>query len=455
MPPVKVKRILLVHSAHYDDKGKVVRADKIIDKLTIANVVHSALIVLASYLPNEIDLELIEDCFEEVPFDDHCEVVAISAQVMQIDRAIDIAKKFRAKGKIVLMGGYLPSMHPEKIAPYVDSYCIGDGDSVFLQMIKDIEAGTLKKEYRGNSQAAIDQMPIPRFDLIKKDRMIIYPIQATRGCPFRCNYCSIIQVNEYSYRHRLIEHIIRDIKAANSKYIFFTDDNLMEDKEFCKKLFKEMIPLNIEWGTQTTINCNDDSELLTLAHKSGCRFLAIGIESISQNSLAQINKNFNKAHSFENQINNIHRSGISVHALIIFGLEDDTPESLHATLDFLNRMNIAVAEFFTCTPYPATPLGKEYLKRELIIDHNLSHYREGYIIYKHPTMTADIILKNFWWAYRTFYNPWKITKRILKGKYKNKIYHMANAFTYWIKIKRNILPVYFGPGNAPVMWKNE
>lgn len=451
----KIKRILLVHASHYDHQGKVVRANKLIDKITIANVVHSALIVLAGYLPKEIDLELVEDCFEEIPYEDPCDIVAISAQVMQIDRAIDIAKKFKEKGKIIIMGGYLPSMHPEKIAPYVDAYCIGDGDSVILEMLKDIENGTLKKEYRGSSQAPIDNMPTPRFDLIKKDRMVIYPIQATRGCPFKCNYCSIIQINEFTYRQRPIEHIIRDIKATKSKYIFFTDDNLMENKEFCKKLFKAMAPLKIEWGTQTTINCNDDRELLDLAYKSGCRFLAVGIESISQKSLAQINKNFNKVSSFEKQINNIHESGISVHALIIFGLENDTPETLKLTLDFLDKMNIAVAEFFTCTPYPATPMGKEYLEKDLIIDHDLSHYREGYIVYKHPTMSADTILTNFWWAYRTFYHPFKIIKRIYNGRYKNKLYHFANAFTYWIKIQRDILPVYFGQSNAPIPWKKD
>ena len=137
----KIKRLLLVHSSHYDDQGKVVRADRLIDKISVANVVHSALPYLASYVRPEIEMELVEDCFEDVNFADPAEVVAISAQVMQIRRALDMADEFKKRGKIVLMGGYLASMHPDLVSPHVDALCIGDGDQVFPQMLQDIEAG--------------------------------------------------------------------------------------------------------------------------------------------------------------------------------------------------------------------------------------------------------------------------------------------------------------------------
>lgn len=447
---MKINKVLLVHSSHYHENGKVVRADRLIDRFTVTNVVHMALPLLASYLPSHINCELIEDCFEEIPYEDKAEVVFISAQVMQITRSIDIADEFRKRGKIVIMGGYLPSMHPELVEDHVDALCLGEADLIIHDILSDIENDSLKKRYEGQILRDFSKQPIPRYDLIKKDRMVIYPIQATRGCPFKCDYCSIIQINQMTYRQRPVEDIIRDIKATKSKFIYFVDDNLMEDPRFCKRLFKEMIPLKVIWGTQTTINCHSDPELLDLAYKSGCRFLAIGLESLSQENLQSVSKGFNQVSQMEKQIENIHRSGIAVHALIIFGLDNDTPDTFQNTLHYLNRLNIAIAEFFTCTPYPGTPMGKKYVMAGRIIEQDLAKYREGHIVFKHPTMTEEEILSLYWKTLRSFYSLHSIFKRILKGTFKNKLYHLVNALSYWIKIKRNIIPVYFGEGNKRI-----
>ncbi|HAZ12569.1 MAG: hypothetical protein A2X86_11780 [Bdellovibrionales bacterium GWA2_49_15] len=450
----KITRLLLVHSSHYDDQGKVVRADRLIDKLSVANVVHSALPYLAAYVSPEIEMELVEDCFEDVNYDDPAEVVAISAQVMQIRRALDLAAEFRKRGKIVLMGGYLASMHPDLVAPHVDALCIGDGDQVFPQMLKDIENGSLKKIYQGTSEVPLDNIPTPRYDLIKKDRTVLYPIHATRGCPFKCDYCSIIQFHGHTYRHRPVAHVIRDIKAAKKhsllNLIFFSDDNLMEDFEYAKELFRQMIPLKVVWGTQTTINIHKDRELLELAYKAGCRWVALGMESLSQANLNQVNKGFNRADKFAEQIAQIQDVGIAVHALIMFGLEQDTPAVFDDTLRYLEELNITIAEFFINTPYPATPAGRQALQSGVIIDGDLSHYREGYVVFKHPHMDAETIMKNFWRVLREFYSIKNILRRWLKSTYKNKIYHLTNSFYYWLKIKRNIVPVYFGAGNQKI-----
>jgi len=451
---VKIKRLLLVHSSHYDDQGKVVRADKLIDKFTVANVVHSALPLLAAYAPEDIEMELVEDCFEPVNYDDPAEVVAISAQVMQIKRAIDMADEFRKRGKVVLLGGYAATMHPDIVAPHVDALCIGDADLIFKQMLEDVEQGRLKKIYKGTSQVPLDNIPTPRFDLIKKDRTVLYPIHATRGCPFKCDYCSIIQFHENTYRHRPVDHVIRDIIEAKKhslfNLIFFSDDNLMEDFEYSKELFRKMIPLKVQWGTQTTINIYKDKELLDLAYKAGCRWVALGMETLSQANLNQVNKGFNRADKFTEQIATIQSSGIAVHALIMFGLDGDTPEVFDQTLQYLEDLNISIAEFFINTPYPATPTGRAALAAGKIIDTDLSHYREGYVVFKHPHMSAETILKNYWRTLRSFYSLKNIFKRWFRSAYRNKIYHLTNSLFYWFKIKRNIVPVYFGPGNQRV-----
>lgn len=445
---MKIKKILLVHSAHYDGKGNLVQSKTLFDRLTSVNVEKLGLLLLAALTPPHIKIEKVEDYFSDINFDSDAEVVAIHAQVMQLSRAIDIAKKFREKGKIILMGGFLPSMHPELITDYVDAYCIGEGDLVWPLMLQDIENDCLKKEYKSKEQIPLDKLPIPRYDLVDKSRMVVYPVQATRGCPFTCDYCSIVEFYQRSYRYRPVDQIIRDIKATKSKQIFFTDDNLMENKKYSKELFRAMKEnKKVYWGTQCTINIAQDAEMLTLAKEAGCMFVAVGIESLSQKSLNNVSKGFNQVDQFTESIAKIHQSGIAVHALIVFGFPEDTLEIFDQTIDYLEENGVAIAEFFICTPYPKTPLGKRILEQGLIIDEDLNHYREPFVVFKHPTMSSQEIIDGYWRAMNRFYSVKSIIKRTWRGTYKNKIYHFVSNFYYMLKVKRGIIPVYYGAGD--------
>src|SRR3989339_78527 len=451
---MKITRILLIHSSHYNDQGQVVRSSSLFDRLTITNVAPLALPLLAAYVPAAVDVEIVEDCFEEIDVNDPAEVVGISAQVMQIDRARDLAKMFKSRGKIVVMGGYLPTMHPELVQDFVDSLCIGDGEHAWPQMLEDIEKGVLQKRYYGSSEESLHGIKVPRYDLIKKDRFVLYPIFATRGCPFTCDYCSIIQFHKKNYRLRPVEEVIRDIKATKTRWIYFCDDGLMENVKYSKELFRAMKDLHVVWGTQTTINCANDPELLALAYQAGCRFVALGMESLSQKNLQAMNKTINRIDQFSKQIETIHKFKIAAHVLIIFGLDEDTPQTYEETFNYLMKLNVLVAEFFLCTPYPATPFGKRMLANNRMLTTDLAKYREGYLTFKHPTMSEDEIITNYWHTLRRFYSLFNIAIRFFKGSYKNRFYHLANALSYWVKIKRNIIPVYFGQGNRPVAPKS-
>src|SRR5262249_54110703 len=178
--------------------------------------------------PSSIDVQMIDEYLEPVPLDTDADVIGISAQVMMLSRATELADQFRSRGKIVVMGGFLPTMHPELVEAHVDAMCIGEGDRVWPRMLVDSEAGTLQKRYHSDGPAPMDSIPIPRYDLIPRNRIVSLPVQATRGCPYTCDYCSIIQFHEGRYRHRPIADIVRDFRAADSRFLHFVDDNMME-----------------------------------------------------------------------------------------------------------------------------------------------------------------------------------------------------------------------------------
>ena len=412
---MKINKILLVHAAHHAEDGSLVKANKLIDLLTIANVAELALPLLAALTPGHIKVEMVDDYFEEIPLDTDAEVVGISAQVMTLSRAIEIAQKYRALGKIVIMGGFLPSMHPEKVQEYVDALCVGEGDLIWPQMLSDIESGNLESCYRSEAPVDISTMPVPRYDLIRKNRMRSYPVQATRGCPYRCEYCSIIQLYT-SYRLRPIEQVIRDIHAIPSKHIHFTDDNLMENKKYSKNLFRKMKGLKVTWGAQVTINVARDREMLRLAYAAGCRMLALGVETLNQDNLTGVDKKFTQVDSFDKSFNTIQEVGIGVHALIVFGMPNDNTQTFRATVDYLEQQAVAIAEFFIYTPYPATPEGRRIRAEGKIIDLDLNHYRESYVVFSHPHMTKEEIVDGYWYALRRFYSLRSIFSRIWRGK---------------------------------------
>lgn len=445
-----VRKVLLVHSAHYGENGKLVQARSLLDRLTIGNVAELALPLLAAVTPPGIVVEKAEDYFDPMPFDTDADVVGISAQVMMLRRAVELAREFRKLGKIVVMGGFLPTMHPEAVVDEVDALCMGEGDRVWPDILADIEAGRLKKVYRGEPTGSVEGLPVPRYDLIRRDRFVSYPVQATRGCPFTCDYCSIIQFYQKTYRQRPVAEIVRDIKATRSKFIHFVDDNLMENKRFSRELFREMKGLGVWWGSQVTINVAKDPELLREAYDAGCRFLAIGVESLSQRNLAGVSKDFNKVDDFARAFRTIQDAGIGVHALIMFGFPEDTEETFDRTVDYLEEHGVAITEFFIMTPYPRTPEGQRLAKAGQVVDHDLDHYRESYVVFRHPTLTPLQIQQGYWRAMRRYYSLGSIFRRVWRGTFRDKISHLFFNFAYMVKIWRGIIPVYFGRGNDVV-----
>jgi radical SAM superfamily enzyme YgiQ (UPF0313 family) len=441
-----IRKVLLVHSAHHAEDGSLVKAGGGLDRLLVANIAELALPLLAALTPSSIQVEMVDEYFEQVPFDSDADVVGISAQVMQLSRAIELASVFRKQGKVVIMGGFLPSMHPELVEAHVDSLCIGEGDIVWPQMLEDLQNGVLRKTYRSEHQTDLATLPVPRYGLIKRGRWVNYPVQATRGCPFTCDYCSIIQLYPV-YRTRAVAQVIRDIRAIPSRYLHFVDDNLMENRKYAKQLMQAMIPLKRIWGAQVTINVARDDELLRLAYQAGCRMLALGIETLDQRSLASVSKDFIQVDTFSSSIQKIQQAGIAAHALIVFGLEHDTPDTFRQTVDYLERECVAVAEFFIYTPYPATPEGRRLLEAGRIVDTDLSHYRESYVVFSHPNMSREQIIEGYWYALRRFYSLRSILRRIWHGRFRNKFLHLVNNLVYWVKVRRQIVPVYFGRGN--------
>ena len=185
------------------------------------------------------------------------------------------------------------------------------------------------------------------------------------------------------------------------------------------------IPLDVEWAAQLTINLARDPELLDLAARSGARVLSIGFESLSQESLETIGKGFNRASRFREDIARLRARGIQVIALIMVGLDGDTPEGFAGILRWLEENHIAFLKLFTPAPYPGTRYHADMTAEGRILLDDWGRYDYGSAIVRPRNMTPEQMLDGFRAVYRGFYSVRSMLRRFVPPPRKNLLESLA------------------------------
>jgi radical SAM superfamily enzyme YgiQ (UPF0313 family) len=218
-------------------------------------------------------------------------------------------------------------------------------------------------------------LPTPRYDLLEKRPYNRFPVQTTRGCPWRCDFCASNVMLRQTYRKRPVADVVRDIRAIQRlrkrPFIEFADDNTFVDKDWGKELCRQLIPLRVKWFTETDISVADDPELLQLLRQARCRQVLIGLESPEQSALdgIELKSNFKlkRAGSALEGIRRIQAHGITVNGCFILGLDRHTPDIFEQVLDFAQKAALYDAQITVLTPFPGTPLHDRLLREGRIL----------------------------------------------------------------------------------------
>jgi len=383
--------------------------------------------ILAALTPSSIEVKITDERTESIDYESDADLIGLTFLTADAHRAYRTADEFRKRGKFVVMGGPHASVLPEEAIRHADSVVIGEAELVWKDLLQDFQKGSLKKFYQSKTPVKMEDLPLPRRNLVKcKGFTTIEMVETSRGCPFNCDFCYMPTLFGRSYRSRPIEDVIKEIKTLKKDHLAFADDNLVGNPDYAKNLFKKLIPLRKKWFGNFSLARVNDTQLLKLAAQSGCIRMGLGFESVSQKSLNGVNKSFNKVKRYEEIIKKIHDQGITIIGYFMFGFDKDDVSIFPRTVEFVEKSLIDRPIFFILTPIPKTGLYQRFLLEGRILDTNWSHGDGTHVMFRPKLMTEDELQEGHRWVIKQVYSLSSITRRWLEScRYANPFYSLA------------------------------
>ena len=370
---------------------------------------------IAACTPDKYDIEIHDEIVKPLDVSKiNGEVVGITAVTPFVHRAYSLAKELRKKGQTVVLGGPHASSVPEEAAQHVDVVVVGEGDFLWKDVLNDFEKGKLKKIYRNSKEIPLENLPIPRWDLMDEKRYYIpQVVQASRGCPHRCDFCALNLVYP-GYRCRPVDDVVREVSMIPHKKFVFWDDNICGNRAWAKELFLKLKPLKKRWFGQSTINMAKDLDLVKLASESGCKGLFVGLESFNANSLKGANKGFNKTVEYKNLVSRLNRHGIGVMAGLMFGFDTDDSGTFDNTLRQCIDIGLTAVSCSIVVPYPGTELFQRLSDEKRLYTTDWSKYTSDDVVFRHENLSDMDIKNGYQYVGANFFKFGSIFKRWVK-----------------------------------------
>jgi radical SAM superfamily enzyme YgiQ (UPF0313 family) len=353
------------------------------------------------------------------------DMICISSITSTAPRAYQLAERYRKRGIPVVMGGAHPTFMSEESLEFADYVIRGEGEDTIVELVEHLRSGlpldSIKGlSYRNNGKVEhnpcreliqdLDAAPIPDFTLVHKwDNATVVPIATSRGCPFACRFCSVIQMFGRKYRFKSVNRVIEEIKAIPSKkaHFFFVDDNFAANKKRTKDLLRAMLDNNIkiEWSAQVRTDIAKDPELIKLMQDADCFSVYIGFESINPKTLALYNKG-QGVEDIDKSIRLIKKHSINIHGMFVLGSDTDDIQTIRKTQKYANELNINSVQFMMLTPLPGTPVFDELKEQGRLIHTDWSKYDAHHAVFEPKLMTAFELHNETLKAMAKFYS-WK------------------------------------------------
>lgn len=352
-------------------------------------------VVLAAELPEYVDVQLIDENVENLVFDTGIDMAAISVMLTcQLPRAFEIADGYRSMGVPVIFGGIAIMLHASEVMNHADSVFLGEAEGRMAEVFEDFRENRLQKKYDYmNDFPDIRQIRTARRDILNRGLYNYRGIQmldlvhASRGCKFNCFPCCNGFLGGRQFRPRPVENVIKEMEAIPNNRLFIVDNSLAHDKKWLMELFTAMKPLKKKWVSHPLM---DDDQVLKLAADAGCWYVYQAV--------------FDTSKVIENRIKRLKDHGIGVEGTILLGTDDHDEYRIKKLVEFLIDVNLDLAEFTILTPFPKSPIRKQYQKENRIISNRWIDYTCDQVVFQPKNMTPEKLKALYNYAWDTFYS---------------------------------------------------
>jgi hypothetical protein len=389
----------------------------------VATVAALALPTVAAMIPDDFEVEICDENTTPVDLDHPAEFIGLTGMVNQWGRTRELAQEFRRRGKIVLMGGPQATLRPEVVRPHCDILVLGEIEAVAEELFTDLLDGSWRDEYRGG-KPDLSTSPLPRMELCDNEHTLAGAVQTSRGCPFNCEFCDVIQYNGRKQRYKPIDRVIAELQQLYElgyRHVFITDDNLTVNRRRAKDLLAAIASWNqanpepVVFSTQVSIDCAADEELLELCRAANLTEVFVGIESVNPDSLKEVGKNQNLQVDMQERMAAFARFGISVLGGMIVGFDADDLDIFRQQFAF--AMSLPIPVFTTAALFApeTTPLYRRLAAEGRVDGGSSDHSILPWDTNVHPRqMNREELREGLIWLLNNLYNPENFARRLLK-----------------------------------------
>ncbi|MBZ0251965.1 MAG: B12-binding domain-containing radical SAM protein, partial [Candidatus Methylomirabilis sp.] len=362
-----------------------------------------------------------------------CDVVGLSVITRTAPQSFELARLLRRVNPEVriLFGGPHPTAIPEEALELGDVVCLHEGDRSIVEVMERIAEDRERPDFSGIAGIAYrdprsgEVVRTPEREYLTSEELSALPtvewpeevlrgvthltVNTARGCPYECEYCSVIENFGRGFRFLDDDAVIASLRATVAqarKPIFFGDDIFTAVPSRTKRLMERILSEDLRlptWSAQVRVESARDPELLALMRRAGCNRVYIGLESINPATLKLWNKH-STVEKNTRAVERYHEAGISVHGMFVLGSEADDLGAVRATVEYAKRLRIDTAQFFAITPLPGPPLTARYDREGRILSKEWRLYDAQHVVVEPGRMTPYALQREIFRSARDFYS---------------------------------------------------
>jgi radical SAM superfamily enzyme YgiQ (UPF0313 family) len=385
-----------------------------------------SLLILEALSGNGHQVTTVEEDSAPIPPAGKWDLVGITVMTATASRAYALAKEFRGRGAKVVLGGIHPSVLPEEAGRHADAILVGEAEGLWPAILEDAARDALKPIYYNHLPETI-QVPLVDYKQDKKSLIpTASPVISGRGCPNRCEFCSVPRIYGSRVRKVPVAQVLEQVKRSRSYYIAFLDDNLTADRDYALALFEELRGLKVNFIGQATVKFLLDDTLFQAAVAAGLKGIFVGFETVDREGRQRLKKAVS-LEAYGEAIRKCRAARVFLHGSFIFGLDEHDKTIFSRTRDFIMENKITSVGAYMLTPYPGTPLYDRMVAEGRLIHRNWAFYDHGTPVFLPKRMTLEELAEGYVKFRESVFSLWGIARRRPAGLAVTSAYLHVNA----------------------------